>query len=92
MADFSIEDIEHATGRTFNRSMSSRREWRFGRKGAFSVSPDAAVWFDHETGEGGTISALLGRRVMYAAPPPRSDHATPQRWSSRSRNIWEGSK
>jgi hypothetical protein len=91
VTDFSQQDIEHATGRAFNRSMSNRREWRFGRKGAFSVNLDDAVWFDHETGEGGTVSALLGRRVEYSAPSPKPASAR-KRWSAQAAKLWEGGK
>ena len=45
-----------------NRAMSTPRELRFGRKGSLSVEiagDRAGVWFDHETGEGGDLLALI---------------------------------
>jgi putative DNA primase/helicase len=47
-----------------NRSMSSKRQLRFGRKGSLSVEisgAKAGLWYDHESGEGGDLFELIGR-------------------------------
>jgi Toprim domain len=47
-----------------NRSMSGKRELRFGRKGSLAVAiagPKAGVWHDHEVGTGGDMLALIQR-------------------------------
>jgi putative DNA primase/helicase len=47
-----------------NRAMSSKRELRFGRRGSASVvisGAKAGSWFDHETGTGGDLLALVIR-------------------------------
>jgi hypothetical protein len=92
MPDFTSDDIERATGRPYNRAMSSRTDWRFGKKGAFSVDPDQAVWHDFETGEGGTVSALIGRRVAYTAPTNHKPDYIRKRWSPAAAKLWSGSK
>jgi putative DNA primase/helicase len=47
-----------------NRSMSGKRELRFGRKGSMAVSiagPKAGLWHDHEVGAGGDVFDLIMR-------------------------------
>jgi putative DNA primase/helicase len=48
-----------------NRSMSNRRELRFGRKGSLSVviaGPDSGLYFDHENDTGGDLIHLIQRK------------------------------
>ena len=47
-----------------NRSMSSKRELRFGNKGSLAVvisGPKSGCWYDHESGEGGDLFDLIRR-------------------------------
>lgn len=39
----------------------TRREWRWGRKGSFSLNVEHGTWYDHEAGEGGGVLALVVR-------------------------------
>jgi Family of unknown function (DUF5906) len=52
-----------------NRSLSTRREARFGAKGSKCIQLDDLVWFDHETGEGGGFIDLY-RKVHREPPKP----------------------
>jgi len=78
--------IERATGRPYNKAASDRHEWRFGRKGALCVSPADGVWYDHETGEGGTIARLLGQ--PYRSPRQKPAFAPKQKWGTKAETIW----
>jgi putative DNA primase/helicase len=45
------------------------QEWRWGRKGSLAVvigGAKAGMWFDHETGDGGWFSDLVGRDLKMA--------------------------
>ena len=47
-----------------NRSMSSKRELRFGNKGSLAVvisGPKSGCWYDHESDEGGDLFDLIRR-------------------------------
>jgi putative DNA primase/helicase len=47
-----------------NRAMSTRRQWRFGRKGSLALDiagPKAGCWYDHEIGVGGDLIDLIHR-------------------------------
>jgi putative DNA primase/helicase len=47
-----------------NRALSSKREFRFGRKGSLAVvivGPRAGLWHDHEIGQGGDLLDLIRR-------------------------------
>jgi putative DNA primase/helicase len=51
------EIIRSALGEP-NRKLSTKRQWRWGRKGSFALNvtgPNAGLWFDHENGVGGDI-------------------------------------
>lgn len=54
-----------------NRPLSTRRDWRYGRKGSLSVEmvgSKAGSWFDHESGEGGDALSLIQRRMELTFP------------------------
>lgn len=54
-----------------NRRLSSRREWRWGRKGSLSVALGGGrigYWFDHEVGVGGDALALIQRKQRCSFP------------------------
>lgn len=54
-----------------NPSLSSRRELRYGRKGSLSVAltgPEAGLWYDYETGQGGDLLALIRREHRSSFP------------------------
>ena len=88
MINFSQGEIELVTARSFNTALSRNHDWRFGRHGSFSVNPDKGVWFDHETGKGGLVSTLLGRRAEPMAPFDRAPTRMPSRWSARAAKLW----
>ncbi len=46
-----------------NPRLSTRREWRYGRRGSLAIRPDAGTWYDHETGAGGGTLALIEREL-----------------------------
>jgi putative DNA primase/helicase len=55
-----------------NFALSSRAEWRWGRKGSLALAiagPKQGLWHDHERGEGGDLFALIqrGRECDFAA-------------------------
>lgn len=54
-----------------NKALSTRRDWRFGRKGSLTIDIAHGRWFDHETGHGGGVldlvireTGLTGREAM----------------------------
>src|SRR4051812_35770114 len=54
-----------------NTSLSSATEWRWRRKGSFSLAvtgPRAGCWFDHEAGVGGDVLALVQRERRCSFP------------------------
>lgn len=76
-----------------NRSMSGKRELRFGNHGSVSVviaGPKAGVWHDHELGVGGDLLALIMRErggsfrdaiefaEQFIGQTPREPAAAPQ--------------
>ena len=46
-----------------NRSLSTKRELRFGNKGAVAVNLARGTFFDHESGEGGGVLDLIARET-----------------------------
>jgi putative DNA primase/helicase len=47
-----------------NFALSSRAEWRWGRKGSLALviaGPKQGVWFDHQAGQGNDLLALIQR-------------------------------
>lgn len=46
-----------------NRALSTRDNWRYGRKGSLSVDVKRGRWFDHETGASGGVLALIQRET-----------------------------
>lgn len=61
-------DIAQALLGPPNRSMSSRRELRFGRHGSLAVviaGPKAGLWRDHSSNTGGDMIALIQREKSY---------------------------
>lgn len=58
-ADLAILLVGHP-----NRSMSSKREFRFGKKGSLAVvisGLKSGCWYDHKSGEGGDLFDLIQR-------------------------------
>jgi hypothetical protein len=74
-----------------NKTLSTRREVRFGSSGSKSIKLDELVWYDHESGEGGGYTDL--QRKAQSAPPPKSEpqrsngHANPQQPKAAKRVV-----
>lgn len=47
-----------------NPRHSSGTDLRYGTNGSLSIDPDAGVWFDHESAEGGGVLDLLARQGL----------------------------
>ena len=46
-----------------NESLSTRIDWRWGRRGSFALNTRLGVWFDFETREGGGVIDLVVREI-----------------------------
>ena len=56
-----------------NKSLSSRRELRYGAHGSLSIDLETGTWFDHENQAGGGVVALIRRELKGA-------NGTPAEW------------
>ena len=73
LLDRSVELCSRILGEP-NRSLSSKHELRFGRKGSLAVTlsgDHAGLWFDHENCEGGDLLALIMRHYGVSFPEAR---------------------
>ena len=85
--EVSHDDIARAIGMDLNPRLSSKAEWRFGRKGSFAVDRNTLVWFSHEEGRGGHVRELIGGRLT---PACQTRMPTPKhRWSDEAAKLWD---
>ena len=91
---YSPDEVSQRTGRPFNKAMSSRIDWRFGRHGSLSINPRDGVWFDHETGQGGLLAGLMGepQELRPRRNPDRPLRLPKKRWSPEAEMLWSGAK
>jgi putative DNA primase/helicase len=68
-----------------NPRLSTRRELRFGSRGSIVVRLDRAVWFNHETGNGGAIRDLAASGLAVASESPAERRARQARHEAEDR-------
>lgn len=51
-----------------NWRLSRKRELRWGSKGSFALNLETGQWYDHESGEGGGVLALVARELGLERP------------------------
>ncbi len=79
LLDRGVELVSYVLAAQPNRSISTRRTLRWGKKGAFAYEasgPKRGSWFDHEASEGGDLLGLIKQRII-----GRDDFAEALRWA-----------